>query len=180
MVSDTQDAGGAEMILGEDFPVLSPEQLSFRVGDYSHADTPAAMGWQEALDQRYRVGVQAWLQRGKRGQNRRPYPSDGPLIFAGHNLHFRAHVTALNHVEVWWQVANTGGHARQVQGLRGQIFRGRDLQDRPTKDQKENWERTAYTGSHLIRALLVRNRTVVASSDWLVVNIYSKGNGFRL
>jgi hypothetical protein len=27
-------------VLGEDFPVLGPDQLGFRVGDFSHADTP--------------------------------------------------------------------------------------------------------------------------------------------
>jgi hypothetical protein len=167
-------------ILGDDFPVLSPDQLHFEVGDFSHAHTPATMGWSEALDPRYGVRIQAIEQRGKRGQNGRRYPSNGGLIFAGHKLQFRAHVTAPNHADVWWQVANTGGHARCVSGLRGQIFKGKDLKGRPSVDPKDNWEHTAYTGSHLIRTLLVRNNTVVAVSDWFRVNIYSTERPFRL
>ncbi len=167
-------------ILGDDFPILAPSQLGFRLGDFSHADSPGAMGWREALDERYAVNIIATLQRGKHGQNRRGYPSDGHLVFAGHNLHFRAQVRAPNHVEVWWQVANTGRHARVDGGLRGQIFRGRDLKNRPTNDQKDNWESTAYTGSHLIRVMLVRNNTVVAASEWFQVNIYSPRYQFQL
>jgi hypothetical protein len=167
-------------ILGEDFPLLAPHQLGFQVGDYSHAESPAAMGWQVSVDPRYRVTIYATEQRGRRSQVYHPYPSNGRLIFAGHKLHFRAQVVARNHVDVWWQVANTGGHARDVSGLRGQIFRGKDLRGRPCKDSKDNWEHTAYTGSHLIRALLVHNNTVVAGSDWFTVNIYSKERSFRL
>jgi hypothetical protein len=179
--ADAVEAAAAwREILGDDFPVLSPKQLKFQVGDYSHAHSPSAMGWQVTLDPRYRVSVRATEQRGKRGQNRKPYASNGRLIFAGHRLHFRADIAAPNHVEVWWQVANTGGHARDVGGLRGSIFRGKDLQGRETKDPKDNWEHTAYTGSHLIRALLLRTRTVVAMSDWFTVNIYSKDRSFRL
>ena len=61
-----------------------------------------------------------------------------------------------------------------------EIFRGRDLRNKPTQDRKENWESTRYTGSHLIRALLVRDQTVVAFSDWFQVNIYSTAHGFGL
>jgi hypothetical protein len=166
-------------ILGDDFPVLSPGQLGLSVEDFSHAQDPVAKGWGESLDARYAANVSATLQRGKRGQSRRPYESNGPIIFAGHKLHFRAHVTAPNHVEVWWHVANTGAHARSASGLRGEIFRGRDLRNTPTRDQKENWENTSYTGSHLIRAMLVRNQTVVARSQWFRVNIYSGTHGSR-
>jgi hypothetical protein len=179
--SDNVEAADAwRELLGDDFPVLAPNQLGFQLGDFSHADTPAAMGWNEAKDARYAVSVRATVQRGKRGQNRRSYPSDGQLIFAGHKLNFRAYVVAPNHVDVWWQVANTGGHAREVSGLRGQIFRGHDLEKRKSKDPNDNWEHTAYTGKHLTRALLVRNNAVVATSDWFRVNIYAKGRNFQL
>ena len=178
--SDEVEAADAwRELLGDDFPVLGANQLGFQIGDTSHADTPAAMGWTETLDARYRATVLATVQRGRRGQNRRPYRSGGPVIFAGHKLHFTAQMVAPNHVEVWWQVANTGGHAREASCLRGQIFRGHDLQHQPTRNQAENWEDTAYTGTHLIRTLLVRNNTVVATSEWFAVNVYSRGNRFR-
>jgi hypothetical protein len=76
----------------------------------------------------------------KRGQTRRPYQSDGGVIFEGHRLHFTANVAAPNHVEVWWQVANTGRHARSVGGLRGEIFHGRDVNGNALSNQMENWE----------------------------------------
>ncbi|MGC1238071.1 MAG: nucleotidyltransferase [Acidimicrobiales bacterium] len=164
-------------LLGDDFPVLSPSQVGLKLLDFSHAQTAADMGWSDALDPQYAVSLTATVQRGKRGQNLRPLSSDGPLVFQDHNLHFQAHVVAPNHVEVWWQVANTGGHARSRGGLRGEIFKGRNLKKKRIA-QTENWETTAYTGSHLIRALLVRDRKVVAVSPWFRVNIYAKNQPF--
>jgi hypothetical protein len=77
-------------------------------------------------------------------------------------------------------VANTGGHARAEAGLRGEIIKGRDTKGRPLADQTENWESTRYTGSHLVRALLVRNNQLVAEGEWFRVNIYAPGRAFRL
>ena len=165
-------------LLGDDFPVLSPAQLGLELADYSHAQSPQDMGWVEALDPRYEVAVTATVQLGKRGQGRRNLVSDGTTIFRGHRLHFKAHLRVPNHVDVWWQVANTGEHARIQNGLRGDIFRGHDLKNKPTA-QEENWESTSYTGSHLIRALLVREGRLVAISQWFRVNIYAKGHPFR-
>lgn len=179
--SDVVEAADAwRELLGDDFPVIEPAALGFRVGDHSHAQSPTDMGWTEQLDPRYSARVTAWVQRGKRGQTRRPYADNGSLVFAGHRLRFRADVTAPNHVGVWWQVANTGAHARERSGLRGEIFKARDMRQNPSADPMENWEDSSYTGSHLIRVLLVRDRTVVASSPWFRVNIYSTGRGFRL
>lgn len=159
-------------LLGDDFPITSPTQLGFQLGSISHASDPSEMGWSEALDPRYSVSVSAEMQRGLRRSHRQPLKNDGSLVFAGHKLHFRASVTAPNHVDVWWQVANTGAHARSKASLRGEIFKGRDLQKKPTP-QNENWENTAYTGSHVTRALLVRSGVVVAKSQWFKVNIYA-------
>lgn len=167
-------------VLGDEFPTTPPHRLGLQVGDYSHAETPEQRGWRTSLDPRFRVRVTAHQQRGKRGQGRRPYMNNGAVVFAGHLLHFKAHVTAPNHVEVWWQVANTGQHARQRSSLRGEIFKGRDAKNKTLADETQNWEHTAFTGSHLIRALLVRSGVVVAESDWFRVNIYAKGFSFRL
>jgi hypothetical protein len=46
-------------------------------------------------------------------------------------------------------------------------------------DETVNWEGTPHTGRHLICALLVRNRAVVATSGWFRVNIYAKNVPFR-
>lgn len=80
---------------------------------------------------------------------------------------------------MWWQVANTGGHARGSNGLRGQIFKAKTMAGKLSGDETVNREGTAYAGRHLIRAMLVCNRTVVATSDWFQVNIYAKNVPFR-
>ena len=165
-------------LLGDDFPILSPAQLGLELLDYSHAESPEEKGWSLDVDDRYRVSISATVQRGRSGKGRKILEENGRIVFHGNKIHFRAHVTAPNHVEVWWQVANTGGHAKSVGGLRGQIFKGRNL-DNKSIAQDENWEDTSYTGTHLIRALLVRERKVVATGGWFRVNIYAKGHPFR-
>jgi Adenylyl/Guanylyl and SMODS C-terminal sensor domain/Second Messenger Oligonucleotide or Dinucleotide Synthetase domain len=167
-------------LFGDDFPSSTPDELGFQLGDFSHAETPAERGWSETPNPQYSVEVKATVQRGKRDQSRRAYQSNDSVLFGGHRLHFKMRITAPNHAEVWWQVANTGGHARAQSGLRGEIFKGRDLKGNQLSDQTENWESTAYTGSHLIRALLVRNGSVISKSAWFRVNIYAKGRAFRL
>lgn len=167
-------------ILGDDFPIIPPGDLGIRVSDYSHAQSPAERGWSEQLDPRYSVTISATRQRGERSTKRRPYRDNGPLLVGRNKLRFKARVVAPNHADVWWQVVNTGGHARDVNGLRGGIFRARDIDGNNSADPSENWESTSYTGTHLIRALLVRSDVVVAESDWFRVNIYAKGRPFRL
>lgn len=166
-------------LLGTDFPITSPSQLGFQLGSLSHAKSPADMGWVEVLSPQYHVTVSASVVRSLRRTHRQALPPDGPIVFAGNKLHFRAHLRAPNHVDVWWQVANTGLHARGRSGLRGGIFKGRDLHNKPIV-QTENWENTAYTGSHVIRAILVRSNVVVAKSDWFKVNVYAPHVPFAL
>jgi hypothetical protein len=138
------------------------------------------MGWAEQHDPRFQVSIQATRQRGKSGRITRAVQSNGDPVFAGNRLRFKAHVTEPIHSAVWWQVANTGGHARASGGLRGEIFKAKTIAAKVSSDEAENWENTAYTGRHLIRALLVRNQVVVATSPWFHVNIYAKNVPFRI
>lgn len=166
-------------LLGDDFPTLPSDALGIQLGDYSHAQTPAQKGWTEHPDPRFQVRIEATRERGKHGRVARPVRSNGEPVFAGNRLRFKAHATEPIHSEVWWQVANTGGHARASNGLRGQIFKAKTMGGKLSDDETVNWEGTAYTGRHLIRAMLVRNRTVVATSNWFQVNIYAKNVPFR-
>ncbi len=178
--SDAVEAADAwRELLGDDFPTLTPDALGIQLGDYGHAQTPAQMGWTEQHDPRFQIRIQATRQRGKTGRIARPVQSNGDPVFAGNRLRFKAHVTGPVHGAVWWQVANTGGHARASDGLRGEIFKGNAIAGKPSRDETENWESTAYTGRHLIRALFVRNQVVVAASPWFQVNIYAKNVPFR-
>lgn len=162
-------------LLGEDFPIELPESQSLQLGDYSHALSPADRGWATSLDGRYGVTIRAWKKRKRLRQIDQDH-----TIFAGSKLKFKAQVSAPNHVEVWWQVANTGKHARDSSGLRGEIFKARNERDGESADQSENWENTAFTGVHLIRALAVRDRTVVAQSEWHRVKIWAPRHPFSL
>lgn len=164
-------------LLGEDFPAMSEADLGLKVSDYSHAEPFAEKGWRVAYDPRYRIRISGGIRRGRYGKVR-PIPEE-QLVFAGNKLRFTAHVTAPNHAEVWWQVANTGGHARGNAALRGEIFKAKLLTGKPSPQQDVTWENTAYTGVHLIRAILVRDGAVVATSDWRRVNIYARNHVFR-
>lgn len=166
-------------ILGDDFPTPSKTDLGIRLSDISHVETPESKGWTRSVNPRYRISISATVQRGQRSQERKRLESDSRLLFAGKKIRFTALVEAPNEAEVWWQVVNTGGHARDDRGLRGTIFRAKKLDGMPNPDERENWEDTKYTGSHLIRAIAVAAGTVVAESDWFTVNIYATGHRFR-
>lgn len=164
-------------LLGEDFPAMDESELGLQISDYSHAQPFAAKGWRMALNPRYQVRVSAGIRRGRYGQVR-TIP-EGQLLLPGSKLRFTAHITAPNHVQVWWQVANTGGHARNDNGLRGEIFRAKSPSGEEWDQQTVNWESAKYTGVHLVRAILVRDSSVVAVSDWRQVKIYSRGHPFH-
>jgi len=160
-------------VLGEDFPASPPNRLGLLLGDTSHEQGFAARNWRQAIDPTYSIRVSATQQRGKRGPNLRRYASGGPPVFAGHKLRFKADVRAPYSAEVWWQVTNTGAHAQNQRSLRGKFLKAKSINDAPSKDETEHWESTAYTGTHRVRAVLVRQNTVVAVSDWIEVNIWS-------
>jgi hypothetical protein len=164
-------------LLGEDFPAMSGADLGLEVADHSHAESFAERGWRVAYDPRYQVRIGAEIRRGRYGKVR-PIPEE-QLVLAGNKLKFTAHVRTPNHVQVWWQVANTGGHARGKNALRGGIFTGKLLSGKPSPQQEVNWEDSAYTGVHLIRAILVRDGAVVASSEWRRVSIWARNQPFR-
>jgi len=175
-MNEVEAADAWRELLGDDFPIKKPNELGIQLFDFSHAETPGQKGWSENLDPNYRVEVTATLLRGRGGQRAKPLLDDGTVILTDRKIHFRANIKAApRHVEIWWQVANTGPHAQSdTGGLRGEIFKGKDL-DSKKIDEGENWEGTKYHGTHLIRVMLVRDSNVVACSDWFQVNIYAKG-----
>jgi hypothetical protein len=170
-------------VLGEGFPAPDTQQLGLSLADTSHEQNFAAKGWRYAPDPRYSITIKASQQRGKMLRTRKPYPNNGPAVFAGHRLRFQATRVSPGHSEVWWQVTNTGPHASHVNGLRGGFVRARSINDTASRDPLEHWENTAYSGTHRVRAVLVRDDVVVAVSNWLNVNIWSKnwraGRGLR-
>lgn len=161
-------------LFGDAFPVVASENLSMRIADRSHAKPPESRGWVQSLDGRYGVHIVAQEMHGRRGKSR-GYPSGGHAIFASprNNLRFKAVATGPSSVEIWWRVTNTGEHARDQSGLRGDFFRAKDLSNRENGDQTVNFEKTSYTGSHVIEAFALVGGNVVAKSEPFVVNIFS-------
>ncbi|WP_167369714.1 nucleotidyltransferase [Amycolatopsis orientalis] len=161
-------------LFGDAFPLAEKGgQFIVALSDTSHAQLPEARGWYEHLDPRYSASIEAWEYRGKRGK-KSPYHSDGPLLFAGKQLQFKANYTGPTPVDIWWRVINTGQHARDESGLRGDFFRAKRRGDgnRQSPDPAENWESTSYTGTHLIEVFLLVGTRVVARSSSFKVNVF--------
>lgn len=167
-------------LLGEDFPAPTKSDFGISLSNTDHAERPESRGWSRGIRDGARISISARWQRGRKRKNTRTLPNDARPLFSGAKIRFWAQTEAINEAEVWWQVVNTGGHARDDNGLRGRIFRGKTLDNADTADPRENWESTKYTGSHIIRALAVRNDQIIAESDWFTVNIYAPGRAFRL
>jgi len=165
-------------VLGDAFPAPEVNSLGLYVSDTSHERGVGFKGWRIGLDPRYDVQVTATVQRGNRGRSRHKYESGGPAILAGKKICFKAHPRRPGHADVWWQVTNTGGHARDEQGLRGTFLEAKAFGQGTSSDPTEHWETAEYTGSHLVRALLVRDSVVVATSPPFTVNIWNKGRRF--
>lgn len=161
-------------LFGDAFPVIASENLAMHIADRSHAKPPESQGWVVNLDARYNIRVVAQEVYGRRGKSRY-YPSGGHAILASsrNNLRFKAITTGPSGVEIWWRVTNTGEHARNQSGLRGNFFKGKDLNSRENADQALNFEKTSYTGSHIIEAFTLVGGNVVAMSDPFIVNIFS-------
>ncbi|WP_280483617.1 SMODS domain-containing nucleotidyltransferase [Nocardia farcinica] len=160
-------------LFGEAFPAVAKDVFAVELADWSHAKSPETRGWYEYLDPRYKVSIRAWSQLGKRGR-RAWYPNDGPLLFTGRYIEFKADRSGPTGASVWWRVTNTGNHARVKKGLRGDFLQAQGLNDKLSSDPERHWETTAYTGTHLVEVFLVVGTRVVARSEPFKVNIYNR------
>jgi hypothetical protein len=99
-----------------------------------------------------------------------PFDS-GDTISPNRDLHFQIASVIPPNTEVWWQVVNTGAAAKAEEEMRGEIFKGRNLEGFPLSDETQNWEQSAFEGVHEIRALLVQDKKLVAKSEYFIVKI---------
>lgn len=160
-------------VLGDDFPATPASERGLLLGNTDHERRLDYRDWRVHYLPEYSVSISATQERGKRGQSRRKYSPHGPPILAGHKVGFVADVQAPASVQVWWQVSNTGDHAAGAASLRGDFSKAKAKNEQPSKNPCEHWESTLYTGTHRVRAVLVRQNMVVAVSAWLQVNIYN-------
>jgi hypothetical protein len=99
--------------------------------------------------------------------------SDGPAVPPNVRLKFRAHTTVSAPHEVWWQVVNTGPHARAADCLRGRLFQSTN-QNEPLV----NVEPTRFSGKHWVECFIVRGGFIVARSGRFFVPIYNPERPF--
>lgn len=161
-------------IFGEEFPLYDVEETqetrdeskNLVLDDYSHAKQPP---WPPQLQKRCKVRIDAYIYTGNRklgGIN-----SDGRVIQSGLRIKYVARTRARGDYEVYWQVVNTGKHARQEGGLRGEFFKAKLIGGDESSDPLINWESTSYTGKHWIQCFIVKDDVCVGRSRKFYVNI---------
>jgi hypothetical protein len=177
--TDYEACGLWHQLLGRDFPLAEARVAGVQVADRSHAASVESRGWKLGLINGVAISLSAEIFVGHRKLS--DYLNNGGVLLPEWNIKFTAQVWPNSEVEIWWQVTNTGGHARDERGLRGKFFkaqaRGSQLE---SDDQRINWEGTAYTGSHLVQVFAVAKGVVVAQSDPFVVNIANPIRQFSL
>lgn len=91
-------------------------------------------------------------------------------LASGRSVRFKVWTNAKEPYDVRWQVVNTGPHAAGDNGLRGDFFTGRTLEQKPAV-KLVNWEVTRYTGRHWIECFVLQNGVCVGRSGRFYVNI---------
>ncbi|MFA6105340.1 MAG: nucleotidyltransferase [Patescibacteria group bacterium] len=160
-------------IFGDDFLIAvkdAEKQLSetvFPLGDYQHLKVPE---WPIT-----NVGCSVKIKCTSSGYKLMEIPSNGPVQFDGNTFKYEA--ITLNEPagsEIFWQVVNTGIEAKQDNGLRGGFFKGKDLYNKLTSNQKINHEKASYSGKHWIECFVVNRGRMVARSGPFHVNIINR------
>lgn len=154
-------------IFGDAFPieetntskVLSGKE--FTLGDASHAKN---LSFPVSITNKATLGGELYKRFGRKNIRFRAVSSNA-TVREGCRIRFQTWTDAKRPYEVYWRVVNTGGHARQVGGLRGEPFldsTGPDL---------VRWEPTEYTGKHWMECFIVKNGEVVAATDRFYLNV---------
>ena len=165
-------------IFGKDaFPLYSEEikearTLFIPLSDYSHAIQPY---WQDVRFSRYSASIRASICDPDTGRFLRALRNDGEILEPHLLIKFFAQTDVPGDYEIFWQVVNTGKHAKQSGCLRGDKFFKGTQKDRITEnpDQKINFETTSYTGKHWIQCFVVQRSMIIAKSDCFFVNVYN-------
>ncbi|MCZ7554604.1 MAG: nucleotidyltransferase [Anaerolineales bacterium] len=175
---ETDDLQSSELwrqIFGDKFPLYDSEEAeetrkaasAITLSSISHARIPP---WPVKLQQKAKVRLNAYVHPGV--GNPSGLNSNGRILQGGLEIKFVASTGCRGEYEVHWQVVNTGEHAKNEGGLRGDFFqgRGRNRQTDPN-NPLVNWEITQYTGKHWIECFIVQNGVCVGRSNRFYVNI---------
>lgn len=172
---DLVDEGDWEALFGklgtvevpENRAVVSPRAL-LALGDTSHAKQHP---WPVHRGQQYHVSVKcrASSRRGKSFD----LNSDGWPVTDDTNIRFEATTNVPAPFEVRWQVVNTGAHAAEVGGLRGEFIAAKTNAGDPASGLVHR-ESASYTGKHWVEAFIIKDGVLWARSSRFLVNIVSR------
>lgn len=171
---DWQGIFGIDVDQADEDPEPTPLVI---LDDRSHRALPP---WPTTTALAHTVTISASVHPPRGG----PYSllSGGPYVLDGCRIRYEAHTTMPLPFEVRWQVVNTGRHAEQAGGLRGQDFFTSRARERstPSENPMVTWERSEYTGSHTIQCFLIRDGVLVATSAPFELRVVNKGRrGYR-
>jgi hypothetical protein len=172
---DLADAGDWEALFGklgtaeepEDRAIVSPRAL-LALGDTSHAQEHS---WSVHRGQQYTASVKcrASSRRGKSFV----LSNDGWPVTDETNFRFEATTSVPAPFHVRWQVVNTGSHAKEVAGLRGEFIQAKTNSGDPSSGLVHR-ESAAYTGKHWVEAFILKDDVLWARSGRFFVNIVSR------
>ena len=146
------------------------ESKSLSLMDISHCQSPTWPSFQSGCEVKIKC-----FPKNETSHEMAEIQSDGRKINENWTLEYRASVQNMPYgSQIFWQVVNTGTHARDEGGLRGDFFKGKDLKGIEMNDQKINLEMTKYKGKHWIECFVVENNRLIARSGRFYINILPK------
>jgi len=174
---DVESSALWRAIFGDEFPLYEePEELDEKnravKPGLGIGPTIERLSWQRRITKKRKVRIDAYTY--VENVRQQGLNSDGRVLPAGLDIKFVAWTNVRGLHEVYWQVVNTGKHAAQEGGLRGQLFQSTTKDSKPSSDPLVNWEHTKYTGKHWIQCFIIQNGYCVAESKKFYVNIRDK------
>jgi len=121
---------------------------------------PTSMGWNMSFATLFNLS--ATVHESEKGAFISSLTSDGHGLLPEQWIQFVCNAETKGS-SVYWQVVNTGNHAKAEDAGRGDILSGK----------KVNWEHTLYHGKHRIRCFVVKQGHCLAKSNWFYVNVWN-------
>lgn len=140
-------------------PVMVRPQIQVpAIGDTRHLQRPQ---WLESPQYNARVTATVHFKHG----GRLLWPLTDKPVSKNLSLRFKVKTNTPAPYDVRWQVTNTGWEAIQARQLRGAFYES----DKGIDGVR--WESTAYAGTHLVEAFIIKNGVCVARSGQKQVRI---------
>ncbi len=121
---------------------------------------PKSMGWNMSYANTFNIS--ATVHESKEGSLISILSSDAASLPPEQWIKFICNAETSGY-DIYWQVVNTGNHAKEECDGRGHIIQGKKI----------NWEHTLYHGKHRIRCFVINKGHCVAKSHWFYVNVWN-------